>query len=107
MNMYRFYHGGMQYCTCYGNEVARNHISACADLARKGLTPYTMKNENTGKDVVCYTDSFSLEFIRKNAAGEHECTVIGPSTIDCVPKTIRKELSAFDFINAQWKAKIS
>lgn len=99
-NGYRFYYKGEHYTTCWTNEVAENHISACADLAHKGLTPYFWHNHETGKEILTYTDSFKLEKLVGNTA-----TVITPENIGLLAKSIRKELAKFEYDGEEWKAK--
>lgn len=101
-NGYRFYCKGEHYATCWTNDVAENHISACADLARKGLTPYFWHNPETEKDVLTYTDSFKLEKLTDKTA-----TVITPENITLLSKSIRKELAKFEFNGEEWKAKVA
>ena len=100
-NGYRFYNKGEHYVTCWTNEVAENHISACADLARKGMTPYYWwKNPETGEKGLAYTDSFKIEKLTKDTA-----TVITPDNINLLSKAIRKELDKFEYDGEEWKVK--
>lgn len=100
MNGYRFYHDGEQYVTCWTNEVAEMHISGCADLSRKGLTPDYWTNPETGKKCLAYADSFKLVKLGKNTA-----TVITPENIGTLSKSLQKQLSAFEYDGEEWKVK--
>ena len=99
-NGYRFYYNGEHYTTCWTNEVAENHIHACADLAHKGLTPYFWHNPETGKEILTYADSFKLEKLVGNTA-----TVITPGNTELLSKSIRKELAKFEYDGEEWKTK--
>ena len=100
INGYRFYYKGQQYVTCWTNDVAENHIYACADLAHKGLTPHFWHNPETGKEVLTYTDSFKLVKLTNKTA-----TVITPENIGLLSKSIRKELAKFEYDGEEWRAK--
>ena len=99
-NGYRFYSKGEYYATCWTNEVAENHISACADLAHKGMTPYYWHNPVTRKDILTYTDSFKIEKLTSKTA-----TVITPDNIGLLAKSIQKELAKFEYDGEEWKVK--
>lgn len=100
-NGYRFYYKGQQYVTCWTNEVAENHISACADLTAKGMTPhYWWTNPETGERGLDYTESFKLEKLMKDTA-----TVITPENIGILSKSIQKELAKFEYDGEEWKVK--
>lgn len=105
MNTYRFYHKGEHYVTCWGNEVAENHIHGCADLGKKGLTPYYWNNPDTGKDVLMYTGSFKLEKMFRDYNGNWTSRVITPENISILAKSIQKQLSAFAYDGEEWKVK--
>ena len=103
MNMYRFYCNGKLHTTCHGNVVTENHISACADLGRKGLTPYIWHDPETGKDIDVYTDSFKLEKVFRDYTGNWVSRMITPENIGILSKSLQKELSAFDYDGEEWK----
>ena len=99
-NGYSFYHKGELFVTCWTNTVAENQIHACADLARRGLTPEYWHNPNTGKDHLVYADSFKLEKLTDTAR-----EVITPENISILSKPLQKQLSAFDYDGEEWKVR--
>lgn len=103
MNRYDFYHNGEFYVGCYTNDVAEMHISACADLARRGETPHYWHNPDTGKDILMYTDSFKVTIERPDYTGNRYSVEVTPDNVGTVVcKAIREQLSAFDYVGGEW-----
>ena len=105
MNAYRFYYKGEYYTTCYTNDVAEDHIYGCADLGKRGLTPYFWHDPDTNKDVLIYTDSFKLEKVFRDYTGNYTSRVITPENIGILAKSIQKQLSKFHYNGEEWEVK--
>ena len=102
MNAYRFYYNGNHYTTCWTNTVAEDHIWACADLSKKGLTPYYVNNGTN--DVLMYTNSFKLEKIFRTYTGNYISRVITPENIGILCKSMQRKLSKFRYDGNEWIA---
>ena len=104
MNAYRFYSNGELYTTCWTNEVAENHIFACLDLSKKGLTPYYWHNPDTGKDVLTYADSFKIEKVFRDRTGNYTSRVITPENVGILCKSMQRKLAKFQYNGKEGKA---
>lgn len=102
MNRYDFYYNGKRYTLCYTNDVAEMHIAACADLAKKEETPHYWHNPDTGKDILMYTDRFTMRKEYPEHNGNRFSFEVTPSTLHRVCKAIREQLSAFDYVGGEW-----
>ena len=100
MNGYSFYSSGEHFATCWTNEVAESHISACADLGRRGLTPYYCHSTIANEKHLLYADSFKREKLKNKKA-----EVITPDNIGTLSKSLQKQLSAFEYDGEEWKLK--